>query len=670
MADAARALPAATASADFTNEALSHLLTAITDEMSWIVLRSAYTTFVKETQDFAAALVSTGGEVIAYPRNTGVTSMIGLQMQAGVNAFDWKPGDIMICNDPYLTKGMVMHLNDIYVFKPVFVDGKVVCFAWAFIHFTDVGGGAPGSVDMFNTEIHQEGLRLRPALLYRQGKLNEDVWNIFLDNSRIPSLNHGDMDALISAVNKAEERVHGLAVRYGRAALETAMTATMDRSETITRAILKQIPHGTYHFTEYFEEDYVTGIPVKLQVALTARGDGTVEVDFSGTDPQVRSAINLPSCGQRHHPFLTRAILNYVVTHAADMHLNGGIIRCVDLVLPEGSLVNPTYPAAIGMRAVTSVRSHDAVLGALMQAAPGAVPAGGANQVAITYVSMSGSGEGGGVVVANPVLGGSGGSAHGDGISGVDRPLAFLRNVPTEVLEVESPVIVHRFGLVPDSEGAGASRGGFGIIFELELLHPEAVLVTRGKDRHRFAPWGAQGGRAGSPGDAWEATEDGTRRYIGKTTVYQPELGSIMGIRGPGGGGYGDPMTRAPDKVLRDVLDGLVSRDRARSVYGVVITDGTIDTAATAALRAAPRATPAAFDYGPARTEWESKFGPAADAIRAWQWTLPQGLRHYARKKAHGILKSRPGPYDDAAVQAAIAQVSALITTRITTTAH
>lgn len=670
MSDSISLLPATDTSADFTSEALSHLLTAITDEMSWIILRSAYTTFVKETQDFAAALVSPGGEVIAYPRNTGVTSMIGLQMQAGVEAFDWKPGDIMICNDPYLTRGMVMHLNDIYVFKPVFVEGKVVCFAWTFIHFTDVGGGAPGSVDMFNTEIHQEGLRLRPALLYREGKLNEDVWNIFLDNSRIPSLNHGDMDALISAVTKAEERLHGLAARYGCEALERSMVATMDRSETITRTVLAGIPRGTYHFTEYFEEDYVTGIPVKLQVALTTRGDGTVEVDFSGTDPQVHSAINLPSGGQRHHPFLTRAILSYVVTNAPDMHLNGGIIRCVDLVLPEGSLVNPIFPAAIGMRAVTSVRSNDAVLGALMQAVPEMVPAGGASQVAITYVSMSGSGEGGGVVVANPVLGGSGGSAHDDGISGVDRPLAFLRNVPTEVLEVESPVIVHRFGLIPDSEGAGFSRGGFGIEFELELLHPEAVLITRGKDRHRFAPWGANGGHAGSPGDAWEITETGERRYMGKTTVYQPELGSVMTICGPGGGGYGDALTRPAAKVLRDVLDELVSLVRARNIYGVAIRDGAVDEEETTRLRAIPRPDPVAFDYGPARSQWEAEWGLAADMIRDWQWTLTPGLRHYARKKAHYLLQSRPGPHGPDQVSAAISEISALISSHISTTTH
>jgi N-methylhydantoinase B len=659
------------AAGGFTDEVLSHLLTAITDEMSWIVLRSAYTTFVKETQDFAAALVSTDGEVIAYPRNTGVTSMIGMQMQAGVKAFDWKPGDIMIANDPYLTRGMVMHLNDIYVFKPVFVDGELICFAWTFIHFTDVGGAAPGSVDMFNTEIHQEGLRLRPVLLYKEGVFNEELWNIITDNSRIPSLNKGDMDALISAVHKADQRLQGLAERYGVASLRSAMTKTVERSEQITRAVLAGIPKGRYSFTEYFEEDYVTGIPVKMQVALDVRGDGTVEVDFTGTDPQVRSAINLPSCGQKHHPFLTRAILNYVVTKSPDMHLNGGVIRCVDLKLPEGSLVNPIYPAAIGMRAVTSVRSHDAVLGALMQAKPDVVPAGGASQVAITYVSMSGSGEGGGVVVANPVLGGSGGSATADGISGVDRPLAFLRNVPAEVLESESPVIVHRFGLVPDSEGAGQFRGGFGIRFELELLHPEAVLVTRGKDRHRFAPWGAKGGMAGQPGDAWEMTASAERKYVGKTTVYHPEFGSVMGIQGPGGGGYGDPAKREPSRVLRDVKDGLVSTERARDIYRVAITNSAVDDTETARLRGSAAARPSTFDFGAARSAWEAKFGEAAEAIREWLWTLPPALRHYARKRAFNALAGAgEGPFGRKDVAPIIKDIMTVVRKQIAASVH
>lgn len=666
-----RGIPGASAASapaiDFTDEVLSHLLTAITDEMSWVVLRSAYTTFVKETQDFATALVSVDGEVIAYPRNSGVTSMLGIQMQPGVNAFEaWHPGDIMITNDPYHTSGMVLHLNDIYAFKPVFAQGELICFAWAFIHFTDVGGAAPGSVDMFNAELFQEGLRLRPALLYKAGKFNEELWNIIADNSRIPTLNRGDMDALISAINKAEERLQGLAKRYGVPALRQAMKRTIDRTEQITRSVLAEIPQGKYHFVEYFEDDYVTGIPVKMEVCLESRGDGTVEVDFSGTDPQVRSAINLPSAGQKHSPFLSRALLNYVITKAPDAQLNGGIIRCIDLKLPEGSLVNPFFPAAVGMRAVTAIRAHDAVLGALMKAVPQTVPAGGASQVVISYVSMTDSGSGGGVVVANPVLGGSGGSARFDGLSGVDRPLACLRNVPTEVLEAEAPVIVHRFGLVPDSEGAGEFRGGFGIKFELQLTHPEAVLVTRGKDRHRFTPWGAKGGHAGTAGDSYELAPGGDRKYLGKITVYNPEFGSVLGICGPGGGGYGNPFRRDPERVLRDVVDGLVSPGRARDVYGVAIADGAVDEAETARLRAIGNEAEPDFSYGEARTNWEARFGVAAEEIRDWLWSLPHGLRHYARRKAFEFLGDQgDGPFGVGDARRAIAHVGEMMSARI-----
>ncbi len=320
---------------------------------------------------------------------------------------------------------------------------------------------------MQNNEVFQEGLRLRPVKLFKAGhELNDEVWNIFADElHRIPSLNWGDMTACVAALTKAEERLRRLAQRYGRADIAGAMYQTLDRTEELTRKALAEIPPGKYRFTEYFEDDYISDLPVRIVVKLTARGDGTVQLDFSGSDPQVRAALNLPTGGARHHPFLCMSLANYVVTRSEAMHLNAGILRCIDLVLPEASIVNASFPAACGMRFTTAMRVHDLLLGAMNRAMPGAVPVAGSGVLVVTYISTSELGGAGRVVVANPVSGGSGASAERDGISGAEMSVAFLRNVPVEVLEAEAPVIARRFSLTQDSEGPGQYRGGFGVTY-------------------------------------------------------------------------------------------------------------------------------------------------------------------------------------------------------------
>ena len=630
-------------------EIFAQLFRAIVDEMAWIILRSAHTTFVKETQDFGAALVSREGEVFAFPP-ASPTPLMGVPMHAGTHAVtDWEPGDVLITNDPYTTGGMVMHLNDIYLFKPIFVDGTLLCFAWDFIHCTDVGGYAPGSIDMQNTEIFQEGLRLRPVRLFRKGKLNQEVWNIVSDNCRIPSLNWGDIMACVAALGKAEQRVIRLAERYGVAEVERGIYATLDRTEQLARSVLTQIPKGEYGFVEFFEDDYTSDLPVRLVLNLISRGDGTIQLDYTGSDPQVRAAINLPTGNERRHPFLCIALTNFVATYAEGMHLNGGIMRCFDLVLPQASVVNASFPAAVGMRYSTAMRIHDLVLGALARAIPGRVPVSGSGAVAVVYISTSELGTAGRVVVANPVPGGSGGSPALDGISGTDYHIGFLRNVPVEVVEAEAPVVIRRFGLRSDSEGAGKRRGGFGIEYEFDVRHPSAVVVIRGKDRHRFSSWGANGGGAGATNGNTGTKRGGEPQDLGKRTIYRSELGETIRLWSGGGGGWGDPLEREPAMVLEDVASGLLSSSRAHDVYGVVITGGAVDAAATEAQRrhlAATRPPVPQTDFGVARTEWERVHGEAAERMAALLPRLPAGTQRFAQGEIYRRLHaSGPGPY-------------------------
>lgn len=641
------------------DEILANLFQAIADDMASITLRSAYTTFVKETQDFGVGLVTTNGDLVAYPSGAGAKTAMGVPLAPGTDpAHDWHEGDVLITNDPYATQGMVTHLNDVYLFKPLFSDGELLGFAWGFIHCTDVGGAVPGSITFHSHEIFQEGLRIRPMKLYREGVLNEDIKNMFMDNCRIPHDNWGDISALVAALGAGERRVAALAAKYGAGHVSRALETTVTMTEHMARAALSRIPKGIYRFTEYFEDDYVTDVPVRIEVELRTEGDGQITLDFTGSDPRVRSALNIASGGNPHHPFLSRAIVNFVGTFAPGIRLNVGILRCVDLVLPPGSIVNAQEPSACGLRIGTVLKVHDAVLGCLAQAVPGAVPAAGAGQVVITYVSDSE--QGGRVVVANPVQGGSGGGAGMDGISGADRPVAFLQNVPTEVLEAEAPVLVRRFSLMPNSEGPGEFRGGFGIRFDVELTAPGATLVMRGQDRHRFNPWGIGGGSAG-PNATCFSTLDGEETYLGKTNNHRPSSDEIVSLIGAGGGGYGDPWKRDPQSVLKDCLDGLVSVERSKTEYGVVIVEREIDEAATAILRAAHLSTAVAgrIDFGPTREAWQERFGQAIEIISQWVWDTPEGIRTEMKTRAYQLLAdSGPGPFTRDDVEEVLARIA------------
>jgi N-methylhydantoinase B len=256
-------------------------------------------------------------------------------------------------------------------------------------------------------------------------------------------------------------------------------------------------------------------------------------------------------------------------------------------------------------------------------------------------------------VVANPVLGGSAGGPDRDGVSGTDFSVAFLRNVPVEVLESEVPALVRSYGLLPDTEGPGEFRGGFGVGYALQIRHPSAVVVMRGKDRFRFGSWGAFGGGAGATcgnvGERGDATHD-----IGKRTVYRPETDETIRVWSGGGGGYGDPARRAPEAVAADVRAGLVSPTRARDVYAVAMAGETVDEDATRALRAA-RPAREGYDFGPGRSAWECVHATAAAILADWLPSLPAGLRRYAQARLYRALHdSGPGPYSEAETRSAI----------------
>jgi N-methylhydantoinase B len=642
-----------------TVEILRNYLQGAVEEMAYVVERTAYTTFVKETADFTCGLLNPSGEFFAYPVELGVASFGGISYAETLEAVGpLEPGDVVITNDPYGSAAAATHLPDIHLVKPIFWDNRLVAYGAGFLHSSDVGGMVPASITPRASEIFQEGLRLPPKKLFKRGEVNRDLLDVILANCRIPEQNWGDLQALVAGLTTGERRMHELIRRFGPDTVDKAMDDLIDYATRKVEALIRRMPAGRYEFADYIEDDVVSKIPIRLKVALTI-ADGEIHLDFTGSDIQVSSALNVPTAG-KVHPFMSVALVNYFATRDRTIPLNAGVLRRVRMTLPEGSVVNPKFPAACGVRYATVLRIYDAVLGALAQAVPEDIPAASGGQGCMVALSLPDPAAGRRhVTVIEPMIGGGGGRPARDGVDGCDASLGFLKTTPAETLEAEVPIVVRRFHLIPDSAGPGRFRGGFGVRLDFQVFQPEGLVTARGMERLRFAPWGVAGGTAGATGSVMLNPDTAAEKPLPKIDVLALEPGDVLSVRTPGGGGHGDRFTRPPSHVLADVLSGLVSRERARESYGVVLDGDRVDESATTSLRAAqleaapPRAgTGAVFDFGAARREHERRWPPALqDAFIALLMSLPAPYRAYVRRTLYGRVEAlaaeRPVTPDD-----------------------
>lgn len=579
----------------------------VVDEMGYLLMRAAHNVFVKETQDFVVALVTPDGEVFAASRKVGIWIAIGLPFRHVVGSVPLSEGDVGITNSPDGSRGLVTHLPDVFLWKPVYAAGRLLCYAATFVHCTDVGGLVPGSVALTAREQRQEGMVIPPCRLIDRGRENTALLDAFLANSRVPEQNRGDLRAMLAALDKAEGRVHEMVARYGAEEVREGYTAVLAHAEQQARAIFSTIPGGSYHFVDYLEGDFVPGgQPIRIELTLRA-GGGDVELDFSGTDLQIPAALNFPTHSQDGHYLIVMGLVNFLRTVNPEITYNSGMVRPVRVRIPRGSLLNPEPGAACGARQATFFRVADVVLGALARAVPQRVPTAGAGQGAILLVAAPDlkTGEER-VSTVQPLVGGSGGRPWRDGTDGVDFVTGFYRNIPTEILEYEIPVVVERYGLRRDSAGPGRYRGGAGVEYTIRIAALGAVVTARGLERYHFQPWGRDGGHPGAPSRTVYEAPGAPAEEIGKIDVLRPGPGSRVTFMTPGGGGAGDPLARDPAAVLRDVEDGLVSVDAARSAYGVVIRDGAVDGAETARARSVPRDAAPAFAFGIYREQFEA----------------------------------------------------------------
>jgi N-methylhydantoinase B len=620
-----------------TLELLRNYLHGAVEDMAYAVERTAHTTFVKETADFTCGLLTPGGDFFAYPVELGVASMAGISYTRTLEAVGpLGPGDVVITNDPYGSAAAATHLPDLHLVRPIFWDGQLVGHAGGFLHCSDIGGLVPASISPRAAEIFQEGLRLPPKKLFVGGAVNQDLLDVILANCRIPEQNWGDLQALVAGLVTGERRVHALIGRFGLDTVLKGMDDLIDYTARKVEALIRRMPRGRYEFADYIEDDVVTDIPIRLKVALTV-GDGLIHLDFTGSDAQVGSALNVPT-GGRAHPFMAIALFNYFVTKDPGIPLNAGVLRPIRMILPAGSVVNPEFPAACGVRYATVLRVYDAVLGALARALPEEIPAASGGQGCMVALALPDLEMGRRhVTVIEPMIGGGGGRPGRDGVDGCDASLGFLKTTPAETLEVEVPaLVVRRFHLVPDSAGPGRWRGGHAVRLDVQVLRPEGLVTARGMERLRFAPWGVAGGRAGATGRAVLNPGTAHERALPKIDLLALEPGDVLSVRTPGGGGHGDPLDRPLAEVLADVEAGLVTPAHARDAYGVAIAGGVIDAEETALLRASRRAAgvaPAAFDFGPARDAHERRWPPGLqDAFVALVMGLPVPYRAYVRR--------------------------------------
>jgi len=592
-----------------TLQVLANYCAAAAESMGWTLMRTAYSTFVKETEDFSCQVLTPAGLTVASPKTFGATWFTGLDYSGVIDLFDYKEGDICVVSDPY-SGYVATHSPDLHMWKPVFWEGELMCFVGNHIHNTDVGGAVPASLSRSLTEVYQEGLRIPPMRLIRDGQMNEDLRRIIEVNVRLPDQNWGELNAQIACVNVGERKVHEIIQRFGKDAFRSGLGQLLDYSEAQARAIIRDLPDGEYFFADYADEDQAGGYPVRVCVTLKIHGD-TMTVDYTGSDPQLVSSLNMPTGGNERHALVMVGVMYALFCLDPTIMLNAGLMRPVRAILPEGTVMNAVKPAAVGMRSLMCNLSQVATIGAFCRVVPDRMPASPGSGLSIMNVKTS-TRDGRPVMASiGPVGGGAGGGPKADGVEACGANMSYLKNTPVEINEAEVPIRIRRYGLVPDSGGAGFYRGGSALEMEFQLFAPQSMVTARNRDRSRFEAWGLAGGKSGKPSRFTRNPDTPNAVELGSTDVVHCDPGDIILIQGPGAGGYGDALQRPVDKVRLDVARGFVSHQSARNDYGVIIgEDLQVDEKATEALRAelaaaGPSADSTGFGYGPKRIAYE-----------------------------------------------------------------
>ncbi|TWF46446.1 hydantoinase B/oxoprolinase family protein [Neorhizobium alkalisoli] len=625
-------------------QVLADYCSATTEAMAHTLMRTAHSSFVKETEDFTTQLVTVQGETFASPKGLGATWFTNLDYGPALRMIDhYEEGAIYLTSDPY-SGHVATHAPDVHAWKPVFHNGELVCFVACHVHNTDVGGAVPASLSRSLVEVHQEGIRIPPMKVWQNGEFDQNLLRIIDTNVRMPEQNWGDLNAQIACLNTGEAKVREMIKRFGIDVIMACQSELLDYAEAQARKIVSTIPDGEYFFADYADEDSDGGVPCRVAVTLTVKGT-ELTLDFTGSDPQLGSSLNMPTGGNPRHALVTIAVVLVLSTLDPHLVLNAGTTRMVHAILPEGTVMNAVAPAAVGMRSLVVAVSQLALLGAFQQALPdrlAASPGGAASLLNVKTIDRSGR-----QIMASigPVSGGGGGSPQRDGVEGSGGNRSFLRNTPVEINEVEVPIHIERYGLVPDSGGAGKYRGGTAMLMEFQVFSPNSVVTARNRNRTRFASWGVLGGKAGMTSSFFRNPDDARRQDLGNIDVVRCNPGDVIRITGPGGGGYGNPAERPVQSVLSDLHAGFISRNGAAHDYGVIVSaEGNLDVAATELARARFGIESKRFEFGKDREKYEAVWtGERYDALTTILLTLPITWRFYVKHRIFEAVTDEVG---------------------------
>lgn len=556
-------------------ELIKNALVMVSDNMLVTVIRTARSMVVKNNLDFSAAICDANGDMVA--QGLAVPGHLGgimppLKECLRIYGDDIRPGDIFAVNDPYHGGS---HLNDIFMYKPVFAEGKRVAFLALILHHTDMGGRVPGGNAADSNEIFQEGLRIPPLKIYSGGEKNSTLFGIIETNVRVPDRVMGDLRAQVAALNNAERELGLSIAEYGADEFIFYLREIIDYTEKLARAEIRKIPNGSAGFTEWNDDDGVGGGPVRIQVKLTIEDDSII-ADFTGTAPQTGGALHTnywftASC--------TYAALRTVLDQSVPN--NAGFYRTIKVIAPEGSWVNPTFPAALGARGQGGYRVRSVILGALAQLLPHrmtACPGGSEFAIVITgqkedksrYLHLE---------MHNTT--GHGGGPDRDGQDAGPYCLGNLANTPIELLEADNPITIERYAFLPDTGGPGQYRGALSIVREYRL--GTDALVQLRSDRQEHQCWGIFGGQGGTAASTWRNPDANDREKLPSKFIRDFRSGDLIRAEMAAAGGYGDPLERSLDAIELDILEDKMSAEHAFEHYGVVLTPdrAAIDVAAT-----------------------------------------------------------------------------------------
>ena len=566
----------------FLREVIKYAFDAIADNMALTLMRTSHSGIVRDSLDFSTALSDATGQTIAQ----GVCTPMHLgcfqdALKNVIKSFEEKiyQDDVFIFNDPFAAAGQ--HLPDIYITSPIFRDSRIVAWATALAHHSDVGGIVAGSNALGAHEIFQEGLRLPVVKFLERGVPNQALWDVITLNVRTPEKVMGDLQAQIAACKSCEKELGDLFDRYGVETVLQYADHLQDYAEELTKSEIRKVPNGIYSFTDHIDGLGKDPQPVVLNVKVIVE-DETIIVDWEGTSKQVPGGINpsfpfTKSCAYA----ALRSILD------ADIPNCEGFSRPITVKAPLGSLLNPKFPAPCGARGITGYRMIDCLFGALSSAVPDNVTAdttGGS-----TLPTISGYLNGKAYVFCETFMGTWGGTSKHDGQEGVPHMGANQSNVSVEMIEQDYPIRINQYGLVPDTGGAGQYRGGLALMREYESLHDGALLNVR-SDKRDFPPHGLFNGKNGKPSKNI-LNPDSKQKILPvlMTEVEALNRGDVFRHIMAGGGGYGDPLKRKPDLVLKDVIEEKVTIAGAKEDYGVIIIKTAeellVDSLATKKLR-------------------------------------------------------------------------------------